>query len=85
VDEETGWSSIAGTIVDAGSAHEGSNLEDVEFVTVFRGERIGKDRKAITCRLRFRSDDRTLRHEEVDPEVAAITAALERSGGEIRR
>lgn len=85
VDEETGWSSVARTIVDAGSAHEGSNLEDVEFVTVFRGERIGRDRKAITCRLRFRSDDRTLRHEEVDPEVAAITAALERSGGEIRR
>jgi phenylalanyl-tRNA synthetase beta chain len=60
-------------------------LEAVEFVTVFRGGKLPADRKAITLRMRFRAGDRTLRHEEVDPGVAAITAAIEAMGGEIRR
>ena len=46
---------------------------------------MGKNRKSLTFRMRFRADDRTLRHEEVDPQVTAVRKALqEQLGGEVR-
>jgi phenylalanyl-tRNA synthetase beta subunit len=39
----------------------------------------------VTLRLTFRSPDRTLRHEEVDPQVERLVgAARERLGAEVR-
>ena len=84
VDEATPWSAIERAIHE----HRTESLdllEAVEFVTVFRGGRIATGRKALTLRLRFRAADRTLRHQEVDPGVATVTAALEGIGGEIPR
>lgn len=52
-------------------------LDSIEFLTTFRSKKIGADRKSLTMRLRFRADDRTLRHEEVDPSIAAVRLALE--------
>ena len=84
IDEATSWQTIekATRGVDPSTLHQ---LEDVEFVTVFRGGRLPKGRKAVTLRLRFRASDRTLRHEEIVPAVEAITDGLETLGGEIRR
>ena len=84
IDEATSWQAIedAARAADPSTLHQ---LEDVEFVTVFRGGKLPAGRKAITLRLRFRASDRTLRHEEIDPAVTAVMTSLESLGGEIRR
>lgn len=81
VEESVSWQDLE----NAARGAEPPLLEDVDFVTVFRGGRLPEGRRAVTLRLRFRAADRTLRHEEVDPGVAAVTSALESMGGEIRR
>ncbi|MEX0876419.1 MAG: phenylalanine--tRNA ligase beta subunit-related protein, partial [Phycisphaerales bacterium] len=40
-----------------------------EMMDIFRGKQVGEGKKSVTVRLHFRDDDRTLRHEEVDPQV----------------
>jgi phenylalanyl-tRNA synthetase beta chain len=60
-------------------------LDGIDFVTTWRDEKLGADRKSVTMRLRFRAGDRTLRHEEVDPQVDAIAQALVKDvHGELR-
>ncbi|MEE2682128.1 MAG: phenylalanine--tRNA ligase subunit beta [Planctomycetota bacterium] len=81
IDESTSWERIAATAREAGD----ELLESVEFITTWRGKRLGPDRKSVTLRLQFRDETRTLRHEEVDPQVEGIARALtEQLGGEIR-
>ena len=53
-------------------------LEGVEFVGSYRGKQTGPGRKSVTLRLRFRDPARTLRHEEVDPQVEAVVALARR-------
>ena len=81
VDEAMPWKDLE-SAVRGSIGTSGSLLDSVDFVTVFRGRKIPKGRKAVTLRLLFRAPDRTLRHEEVDPEMASITTALETAGGE---
>ncbi len=52
-------------------------LESVDFVTTWRGEQVGSDRKSITLRLCFRDAKRTLTHDEVDGPVQQAIDALE--------
>jgi phenylalanyl-tRNA synthetase beta chain len=70
-------------------------LESFQFVTAYRGvyrdarnaeHNLGKSgKKAVTVRLRFRDPARTLRHEEVDPQIAALVQAAASSlGAELR-
>lgn len=60
-------------------------LEGNELVGVFRGRQIGAGKKSVTIRLRFGDPTRTLRHEEVDPQVGEfIRACTERLGAELR-
>ena len=81
VEESTAWSELHSIAVGAGD----DLLDGVEFVTTWRDPKLGKDRKSVTMRLRFRAEDRTLRHQEVDPQVDAIAEALTRdTGGELR-
>ena len=84
VDEVMSWADLERT-VQAATDRSTTLLESVQFVTVFRGGRLTAGRKAVTLRLLFRASDRTLRHEEVDPEVTSITNGLESAGGDIRR
>ncbi len=51
------------------------HLEAVEFVTVWRGATLA-GRKAVTMRLRFRENSRTLRREEIDPLIATLCTHL---------
>lgn len=72
VDETVTWGKLSEVI-------EGSRvalLEDVNFVYTYRGKQIGKGKKSVTARLRFRDPSRTLRHEEVDPQMASVTDLL---------
>ncbi len=60
-------------------------VERVSFVGVYRGRQTGPGRKSVTLRLRFRDPARTLRHEEVDPQVEAIVGlARESLGAQLR-
>ena len=50
-------------------------LDSVEYVGVFRGKQLSAGQKSLTLRLRFRAEDRTLTHEEVDAPVAQVVEA----------
>ena len=73
VDGHVQWIELRG-VVDA--LHL-DHLEAIEFVSTFRGKPMEADKKSVTMRLRFRAPDRTLQHESVDEQVAAVIAALE--------
>jgi len=61
-------------------------LENVMFVTVFRGKPIEDGKKSLTLRLRFRHDERTLTDEEIDPLAARAMSLLEETiGATIRK
>jgi phenylalanyl-tRNA synthetase beta chain len=75
VDETITWNKLAEVIHGSGVAL----LEDVNFVYTYRGKQIGKGKKSVTARLRFRDPARTLRHEEVDPQMTSVTELLKAS------
>ena len=82
VDEVVTWAQIAGQI----DALDLDFLEAGEFVTTFRGRQIPRHKKSLTFRLRFRTDDRTLTHEEVDPQIESVRGAIQEAfGAEIRQ
>ncbi len=81
LDEGVNWASVEGLV-------RGASLERLEacsFVGVYRGKQVGAGKKSLTLRLTFRDDARTLRHEEVDPQVASVVEVVKRElGAEIR-
>ena len=81
VAENVPWSAIESAVRAAAPP----NLEDLAFVTTWRGKALGSYRKSVTLRLRFRHPERTLRSEEVEPAIAAVVASLKAHvDGEIR-
>ena len=68
------WEKVA-SLVD-GLKGKMPRLESTAFVGTYRGKQTGEGRKSLTLRMTFRDAARTLRHEEVDPEVALVSAAL---------
>ncbi|MSR18181.1 MAG: phenylalanine--tRNA ligase subunit beta [Phycisphaerales bacterium] len=72
VSDSTTWAEVESLVTRASLAH----FESVAFITAFRGQNIGSGRKALSLRLHFRARERTLRREEVDPQIAAIVTAL---------
>jgi phenylalanyl-tRNA synthetase beta chain len=56
-----------------------------DLVGIFRGKQAGEGKKSVTLRLHFRDDSRTLRHEEVDPQIELLAKSAKDSlGAEIR-
>ena len=81
VKEATKWAEIERITTGA----EPALLDGLHFVGVYRGKPLEKGRKSVTFRLRFRDPSRTLRHEEVDPQIASVVEALQRGlGAEFR-
>lgn len=79
--ETTTWADIVAAIEGLSLEH----LEAVEYVTVYRGKPIPAGRKSLTLRLRFRAEDRTLVHEEVDVQMERAIATLQSAfGAEVR-
>jgi len=72
VDEDTTWSTIEQLVRSASI----DRLEQASFVGTYRGKQVPPGRKSVTFRMRFRDPSRTLRHEEVDPQVEALIARL---------
>jgi phenylalanyl-tRNA synthetase beta chain len=77
VEESRPWAEIS-SVVESSAVEL---FEEVSFVGTFRGEQVGAGKKSVTMRLRFRDPSRTLRHEEVDPQMATIVGSLEREIG----
>ena len=79
--EDVSWEQVHGAI----AALDLPWLEAIEFVTVFRGKGIDSGHKSLTLRLRFRDEEKTLTHEEVDAPFAKVIDILCTScGAEIR-
>lgn len=81
VKEATAWAEIESLTMGAQPAL----LEGLRFVGVYRGKPLDKGQKSVTFRLKFRDPARTLRHEEVDPQVESVVSALKSGvGAELR-
>ncbi len=60
-------------------------LDKLEFVGTYRGKQVGPGKKSVTMRLYFRDEHRTLRREEVDPQIESLVAMLKSEvGAEVR-
>ncbi|MCZ6834881.1 MAG: phenylalanine--tRNA ligase subunit beta [Planctomycetota bacterium] len=82
VDESLAWNDLHRTLDVLNLDH----LVAIEFVTVFRGKSIESGRKSLTFRLRFRADDRTLKHEEVDTQMDRVIETMHQTfSAEIRQ
>lgn len=63
----------------------GELLESVELFDVFRGEKLGAEKKSLAFKMFFRAPDRTLTDEEVNTHrLAAADLAKQRLGAEMR-
>jgi phenylalanyl-tRNA synthetase beta chain len=89
--ENVAWGEVSELVARA----KLERLDGWEFVTTYRGSyrdasnaehNLAKEQqKAVTVRLRFRDPGRTLRHDEVDPQVAALVQlAAARFGAQVR-
>jgi phenylalanyl-tRNA synthetase beta chain len=81
VAEPVRWAQLERTI----RAVDPPLLESVRFLTTYRGKPIEKGYKSVSLRMVFRDPAQTLRHEQVDPQVAAVVEALgEQCGATLR-
>jgi phenylalanyl-tRNA synthetase beta chain len=53
-------------------------LESARLFDVYEGEGVGEGRRSLGWAFRFRADDRTLTDEDVEAEMNALSAALEK-------
>jgi len=77
VAEETRWADIVAAVQRSSPAE----LEEVQFVDIYRGKGITPGQKSVTLSLRFRDEDGTLTHETVDGYQAAILESLGQAVG----
>lgn len=72
LDEPVTWVAVEREITAAAPAE----LEQVQFAGLYRGKPIPAGKKSVTVSLRFRDEDGTLRHEQVDEFEQAILERL---------
>jgi len=75
VDENITWADI----VKAVNRKPPDQLEEVQFVGIYRGKGIPSGKKSVTLSLRFRDEDGTLTHDTVDGFQIDIVAELAES------
>ena len=63
-------------IVNVVKAKQVDDFRDVKLVGTFEGGNIPPAKRSVTLRLEYRSDERTLRDEEVEERHARLTSAL---------
>ncbi|MBN2020775.1 MAG: phenylalanine--tRNA ligase subunit beta [Sedimentisphaerales bacterium] len=77
VNEEIPWADIESAV----QRKAPGELEELQFVDIFRGKGVPEGRKSVTLSLSFRDADGTLTHEEVDSFEKTILAELTTSLG----
>ena len=81
VDEKTG----SGTMLEAISKAGGKTLEDVSLFDIYRGIKLGADKKSVAYSISFRAADRTLTEQEINKSMEKILKALkDEFGAELR-
>ena len=81
VDETVVWAAM----VEAVNKKAPAELEEIRFVDIYRGKGIAAGKKSVTLSLRFRDEEGTLKHEDVDGFEKAILASLKDAvGAELR-
>jgi len=81
VDEAVG----AGTMMDAIRDAAGKLLEDAKLFDIYRGEKLGAQRKSVAFAITLRASDRTLTDEEINGAMEKVLKALsEKFGAELR-
>ncbi|MHB1157642.1 MAG: phenylalanine--tRNA ligase subunit beta [Phycisphaerales bacterium] len=75
VEESATWDAVE----NAAAAADPELLERVQFMGVYRGRQIGPGKKSVTLRMTFRDPGKTLRHDQVDPQVNKVVAQLQAS------
>jgi len=81
ISEEVPWSDIESTV----SRKAPCELEELQFVDIFRGKSIPQGKKSVTLSLLFRDIDGTLTHDQVDSFEKQILAELTASTGAVLR
>jgi phenylalanyl-tRNA synthetase beta chain len=81
VNEDAVWADIETAVHKKAPAE----LEDLQFVDIFRGKNIPQGKKSVTLSLWFRDADGTLTHEAVDAFQAEILKSLTESLGAVLR
>ncbi|MFO0859983.1 MAG: phenylalanine--tRNA ligase subunit beta [Phycisphaerales bacterium] len=76
VAENVSWEQISDLVRAVRSTSEGKRIESFRFVGTYRGKQLGEGKKSVTLRVVFRDAAKTLRHEEVDPEVGVLMNRL---------
>ncbi len=74
VDGEVTWQDLT----DAIAQIDQPMRQATDYVTTYTGKQIGQGRKSVTFQLTYRSDETTLRSEQVDAEVDEIISALKK-------
>jgi phenylalanyl-tRNA synthetase beta chain len=74
----------AAVVLHAVRRAAGEVLDDVSVFDVYTGEQVGEGRRSLALNLTFRSSDRTLTDEDVEPVRDRIVASLTALGGELR-
>lgn len=78
VDEAARWADVERIVGQAGL----DLFEALSYVTTYRDPaKVGKGRKSLTLRVRFRAPDRTLRSEEADAPIAALVKRFQHELG----
>ena len=81
VDEKVGVGTMLETIKKSG----GKTLESASLFDIYRGEKLGANKKSVAYALSFRASDRTLTDEEIAGSMAKILKAVEAEyGAELR-
>ena len=80
VDEKVG----AGTMLEAIRKAAAKTLEDAKLFDIYRGEKLGKDRKSVAFAITLRAPDRTLTDEEINGTMEKVLKALKAFGAELR-
>jgi phenylalanyl-tRNA synthetase beta chain len=73
LDEEVRWAQVESAVRQSAT----TELQQVRFVDIYRGKGVPSGKKSLTLSLRFRDEDGTLTHEQVDSMQAAILKQLE--------
>jgi phenylalanyl-tRNA synthetase beta chain len=77
IDEQVRWAEVSAAVARAAT----NEMEQVRFVDIYRGKGVPSGKKSLTLSLRFRDEDGTLTHDQVDAMQAAILRQLEGSVG----
>jgi len=74
-----------GTVLEIIKKSGGKNIESVKLFDIYRGEKLGENKKSVAYALSFRAPDRTLTDEEIAGAMKKILKAVgEEFGAELR-